>query len=168
MLAPKHQIVADAKLRGLTGRQAGLEAGYSPKTATQNASKILARPDVIAYMAEKQAETAKASGLDHAAYIDALEADRIKAAADGDHKAVATFRKLQGEALGHINAKQAPVNVNVYAGQPREERVQRLLSSLEEVGLFLPTAQGTSPAPGAPAPLVNGISASPPSDPADG
>ena len=43
----KHGFI-DALRRGFLGREAAIEAGYSPKTAAQIASRLLRDPDVVA------------------------------------------------------------------------------------------------------------------------
>ena len=46
-LLPRQRVFADALHRGLTGRQAALEAGYSPSRATRTASRLRRHPVII-------------------------------------------------------------------------------------------------------------------------
>lgn len=46
-LLPRQRVFADALHRGLTGRQAALEAGYSPSRATRTASRLRRHPAII-------------------------------------------------------------------------------------------------------------------------
>ena len=51
-LNPKQQRFVDEYLVDLNGKQAAIRAGYSPKTAIMQASRLLTNDDVAAYLTE--------------------------------------------------------------------------------------------------------------------
>ena len=54
-LLPRQRVFADALHRGLTGRQAALEAGYSPSRATRTASRLRRHIAIIEALARRRA-----------------------------------------------------------------------------------------------------------------
>lgn len=59
----RHQKFADSYLLSFNATKAGIEAGYSPKTATQTGYKLLRREDVQQYLAERRAALAASTGV---------------------------------------------------------------------------------------------------------
>lgn len=53
-LSPRHQIFADAILRGSSQTDAAIEAGYSERSAYNQANRLMKNDEVIAYIAERR------------------------------------------------------------------------------------------------------------------
>lgn len=62
-LREKHRIFAEEYLLDLNGTQAAIRAGYSPKTANQQASRLLANANIRAYIDRKLAERSRRTGI---------------------------------------------------------------------------------------------------------
>lgn len=74
-LTPKHRKFVDEFLIDLNGSQAAIRTGYAKAGARVRASELLAREDVKAALAEKQAETsadAQARGRDARAELEQI------------------------------------------------------------------------------------------------
>lgn len=53
-LTGKHRAFADAKLAGMSNRDAAIAAGYSAKTAGPAGTRLAKRPDIAAFVAKYQ------------------------------------------------------------------------------------------------------------------
>lgn len=53
-LTGKHRAFADAKLAGMSNRDAAIAAGYSAKTAGPAGTRLAKRPDIAAFIAKYQ------------------------------------------------------------------------------------------------------------------
>lgn len=62
-LNAKQQRFCDEYLIDLNGTQAAIRAGYSPKTANEQASQLLAKLSTQEYISEKQKEISKNTGI---------------------------------------------------------------------------------------------------------
>ena len=62
-LTLKQQRFADEYLIDLNGKQAAIRAGYSPKSAEQQASALLSNPKVRAYIDERMAQHSARTGV---------------------------------------------------------------------------------------------------------
>lgn len=62
-LTPKQKRFADEYLIDSNGTQAAIRAGYSPKTANEQASQLLAKLNIKEYVARRSAELAEKTGL---------------------------------------------------------------------------------------------------------
>lgn len=62
-LSPKQQRFADEYLIDLNATQAAIRAGYSPKSAEQQGSRLLRNAKVRAYIDERMAEHSKRTGV---------------------------------------------------------------------------------------------------------
>lgn len=62
-MSPRHQIFADARLRGATQTDAALEAGYAESNARKTGSVLGTNADIVAYIAERQLEAAERATL---------------------------------------------------------------------------------------------------------
>lgn len=62
-LRDKQRTFAEEYLIDLNGTQAAIRAGYSPKTANQQASRLLANANIRAYIDRKLAERSRRTGI---------------------------------------------------------------------------------------------------------
>ncbi len=62
-LSPKQQLFADEYLIDLNATQAAIRAGYSPKTADQQGSRLLTIVKVRTYIEQKMAERSRRTGI---------------------------------------------------------------------------------------------------------
>src|SRR5690606_39059672 len=62
-LTPKQQRFADEYLIDLNATQAAIRAGYSPKSAEQQGSRLLSNAKVRAYIDERMAELSRRTGV---------------------------------------------------------------------------------------------------------
>jgi phage terminase small subunit len=62
-LTPKQQRFADEYLIDLNQTQAAIRAGYSVKTATEQASRLLTNVNISAYISERMAEHSARTGV---------------------------------------------------------------------------------------------------------
>lgn len=62
-LRPKQKLFADEYLKDLNATRAAIDAGYSRKTAYSIANENLNKPEIKAYIAQKQQEIAKKNEL---------------------------------------------------------------------------------------------------------
>ena len=85
----KQQTFADEYLLDLNGKQAAIRAGYSPKTAESQASRLLTNAKVAEYIAKAQQERSKRLQID---------ADWIVEKLVGNHA-----RAMELDELGHSN-----------------------------------------------------------------
>lgn len=63
-LTPKQELFALEYLKDLNGTQAAIRAGYSPKTAQEQASRLLSNPMVSAFIAERHRPRLEKLGRD--------------------------------------------------------------------------------------------------------
>lgn len=106
-LTPKQQRFADEYLIDLNATQAAIRAGYSPKSAEQQGSRLLSNAKVRAYIDERMAEHSKRTGvnqeriirelariafLDPTQLIDMDTAELLSNAAEDDRAAIASVK----------------------------------------------------------------------------
>lgn len=63
-LAAKHQRFVEEYLKDLNGAQAAIRAGYSAKTAKEQASRLLTNANVLEALSEAQERRSKKTGID--------------------------------------------------------------------------------------------------------
>lgn len=62
-MTPKQQAFVNEYLIDLNATQAAIRAGYSPRTANEQASRLLAKDNISAAVAEAQAKRAEETGI---------------------------------------------------------------------------------------------------------
>jgi len=62
-LTPKQQRFADEYLIDLNATQAAIRAGYSPRTANEQAARLLAKVSVRSYIDQRMAELSRRTGV---------------------------------------------------------------------------------------------------------
>ncbi|HAL7886072.1 TPA: terminase small subunit, partial [Escherichia coli] len=67
-LTPKQELFCREYLKDLNGTQAAIRAGYSEKTANEQASRLLANVNVQKFVAELKSARVEQTGID-AAYV---------------------------------------------------------------------------------------------------
>jgi len=103
-LTPKQQRFADEYLIDLNATQAAIRAGYSPKSAEQQGSRLLSNAKVRAHIDQRMAELSRRTGvtqeriirelariafLDPTQVVDMEKAELLKNASEDDKAAIA-------------------------------------------------------------------------------
>lgn len=126
-LTPKQARFAAEYLVDLNGTQAAIRAGYSPRTANQMASDLLAKPDIAALIAEKQARQLERADLTATRVLEEL---RRLAFSDvtglfdehGNLKPLHTLTPEQAAAIASLEV----VKKNITAGDGQIDTVHKL------------------------------------------
>jgi len=127
-LNPRQQRFAQAYILAPNGAQAAISAGYSPKTATVQGSRLLTNVNVCAAISEAESRIARQNGVDHEYLI-----KKYKAFADGakvDAKPADELHALDslGKHLGFFKKdnEQSKPEIQVAQAVGLEERLARL------------------------------------------
>ena len=99
-MTPRHQIFADAKLRGETDTEAATTAGYAVRSAYNQGHRLMRNDEIIAYIALQRAQAAQNAALSVEWVLEALQADRLQATALGQPAAATTAAVHIGKHLG--------------------------------------------------------------------
>lgn len=104
-LSPKQERFAREYLLDLNATQAAIRAGYSPKTAQEQASRLLSNVMVAARVAELKAK--RAEKVDRTAHdvLNDIIAVTAQARDEGDLKTALKGLELQGKHLGMFTDK---------------------------------------------------------------
>lgn len=124
-LTPKQQRFVDEYLTDLNATQAAIRAGYSPRSATVEGSRLLANAKVAAVLAERQAKVSERCELTAESHLAMLEELRDKAAREGQFAAAITAETKRGEVAGlYVKRRE---DVTKLSPAERAERVKRVL-----------------------------------------
>lgn len=104
-LNPKRAEFVRQYLVDLNGTQAAIRAGYSPKTARQQADQLLSKLDVREAVAKAQAEKASEVGRTAQDVLKDIMECTTQAREDGDLKTALKGLELQGKHLGMFTDK---------------------------------------------------------------
>jgi phage terminase small subunit len=78
-LTPKQQRFVEEYLVDSNGTQAAIRAGYSPRTANEQASDLLAKPSIAEAVAAGRAKLSEKTGLDAQWVLDGLKKNYLRA-----------------------------------------------------------------------------------------
>lgn len=104
-LNPKRARFVAEYLVDLNGTQAAIRAGYSPKTARQQADQLLSKLDVKEAVAKAQADKAIEVGRTAQDVLNDIMECTTQAREDGDLKTALKGLELQGKHLGMFTDK---------------------------------------------------------------
>ena len=114
-IGPRIDRFVDEYLVDLNGTQAAIRAGYSEKTAAQQASRLLRNVKVQQAIATRQKELAEKRAWDVERLVDEAESN-LELARTGGYKGIGSANgalELIGRATGLLNDKQQPGSVPV-------------------------------------------------------
>ncbi|VVE90411.1 terminase small subunit [Pandoraea bronchicola] len=118
----KKRLFADAVLAGKSNKDAAIEAGYSPATASAAGSRLVKDKDVVAYLAQhmkkpvaKQPAASKAGKATVAP--DAAAVTAVAMAAGFDLHAILTFKDPKEFLLAAMNDQQTEPKLRVDAAK---------------------------------------------------
>ena len=99
-LTPKQQLFVDEYLVDLNATQAAIRAGYSPKTANEQAPRLLVNVSIQKLISEAmQARSEEVERTARDVFKDIIEVTQ-DARSEGDHKTALRGLELQGKHLG--------------------------------------------------------------------
>ena len=75
----------------------------APKTATQSASRVAARPQVLLALRDLFMEAKKITLLSHAQWLDMMISAFHESMAEGNRTAAASFGRLMGQGIGSLS-----------------------------------------------------------------
>lgn len=104
-LSPKQERFAREYLLDLNATQAAIRAGYSPKTAQEQASRLLSNVMVAARVAELKAKRAEKADRTAQDVLNDIIAVTAQARDEGDLKTALKGLELQGKHLGMFTDK---------------------------------------------------------------
>ena len=134
-LTPKQQRFADEWLIDMNGKAAAIRAGYSPKSAEQQASRLLSNAKVRAYLDERMAEHSTRTGVNQERII--RELARI-AFLDPTQLVNMDSAELLDDTSADDRAAIASVKVKTMSGETemieREVRFADKIKALELLG----------------------------------
>lgn len=99
-LTPKQSAFVAEYLIDLNGTQAAVRAGYSPRTANEQAARLLAKDSVKEAVAEAKAKRAEECARTALDVLKDIQADTRLARAQGDLKTSLRGLELEGKHLG--------------------------------------------------------------------
>lgn len=111
------------------GRQACVRAGYSPKAASQQATKLLANERIRDLIAKLQSEQPPADDMSRSGHVKALADIRDKALANGKYQAAAQAEKARGLALG-FQGPRKPGPGGGASAQDDQETLSKIFESV--------------------------------------
>jgi len=125
-MTPKQARFVAEYLIDLNGTQAAIRAGYSPKTANEQASRLLAKANISAEVKARQAKQLETLDFDAARILQeigrlALADRRSFYREDGTPKAMSELTAAQGAALADVEILVR----NVEAGDGRSDMVHK-------------------------------------------
>jgi len=135
-LTPKQQRFADEYLIDLNATQAAIRAGYSPRTANEQAARLLAKVSVRSYIDQRMAELSRRTGVTQERII--RELARIAfvnppEVVDMDEaRIMATATEDDTAAIASVKVKTIPTESGT--GIEREIRFADKIKALELLG----------------------------------
>ncbi len=99
-MTPRHQIFADALLRGATQTAAALEAGYAESRAHVTGSELVRNSKIVAYIAEQRQKAADGAELSVEWVLLALTETYASARTESQHATAHATAVSIGKHLG--------------------------------------------------------------------
>ena len=112
-LVPKIDRFVDEYLVDLNGTQAAIRAGYSEKTAAQQASRLLRNVKVQQAITTSQKQLAEKGAWDVERLVDEAETDLMAARAGTQVSSASGALEIRGRVTGLLNEKHQPGQVQV-------------------------------------------------------
>lgn len=137
-LSDKRQNFVNEYLVDLNGTQAAIRAGYSAKTANEQAARLLANVNIQQAVAEKMAERSKRTGVSQDRVV--LELAKIafvKMTDIVDTNGIIKSSATEDDLSCIESVKYKSYNTNTGSGVEREVKVSSKLKALELLGKHL-------------------------------
>jgi phage terminase small subunit len=110
----KQERFCQEYLKDQNGTQAATRAGYSEKTANEQASRLLANVNIKARIAELMAPIAEAAGITLSEHLKSLKALRDRADAAEQYSAAITAEVSCGKASGlYVDKVEQKITVSI-------------------------------------------------------
>ena len=115
-----------------THTDAALKAGYAPKSATQEASRLMRNPKVQAYYQKKSNEVNRAFTVTKGNYVRRQQVLSQKLVDEGKIDKALGFENLIGKATGQFIETHIHGNLNDLSKQEKLNEIKRLKELQEE------------------------------------
>ena len=115
-----------------THTDAAIKAGYSPKSATQEASRLMRNPKVQAYYQKKSNEVNRAFTVTKGNYVRRQQVLSQKLVDEGKIDKALGFENLIGKATGQFIETHIHGNLNDLSKQEKLDEIKRLKTLQEE------------------------------------
>ncbi len=115
-----------------THTDAALKAGYAPKSATQEASRLMRNPKVQAYYQKKSNEVNRAFTVTKGNYVRRQQVLSQKLVDEGKIDKALGFENLIGKATGQFIETHIHGNLNDLTKQEKLDEIKRLKTLQEE------------------------------------
>ena len=115
-----------------THTDAALKAGYAPKSATQEASRLMRNPKVQAYYQKKSNEVNRAFTVTKGNYVRRQQVLSQKLVDEGKVDKALGFENLIGKATGQFIETHIHGNLNDLSKQEKLDEIKRLKTLQEE------------------------------------
>ena len=115
-----------------THTDAAIKAGYSPKSATQEASRLMRNPKVQAYYQKKSNEVNRAFTVTKGNYVRRQQVLSQKLVDEGKIKEAAPFEQLIGKATGQFVETHLHGNLSDLAKEEKLDEIKRLKTLQQE------------------------------------
>ena len=115
-----------------THTDAAIKAGYSPKSATQEASRLMRTPKVQAYYQKKSNEVNRAFTVTKGNYVRRQQVLSQKLVDEGKIDKALGFENLIGKATGQFIETHIHGNLNDLSKQEKLDEIKRLKTLQEE------------------------------------
>lgn len=133
---PKHELLVQEYLVDLNKTQAAIRAGYSPKSATQQASELFAKPNIRSRVEELLARRATRTGVNQDRIVRELARIAFAQAPDVINMSDATVKTSADvddlAVIQSVKVKTIPTSEGT--GYEREVRLADKLKALELLG----------------------------------
>ena len=115
-----------------THTDAAIKAGYAPKSATQEASRLMRNPKVQAYYQKKSNEVNRAFTVTKGNYVRRQQVLSQKLVDEGKIDKALGFENLIGKATGQFIETHIHGNLNDLSKQEKLDEIKRLKTLQEE------------------------------------
>ena len=115
-----------------THTDAAIKAGYAPKSATQEASRLMRNPKVQAYYQKKSNEVNRAFTVTKGNYVRRQQVLSQKLVDEGKIDKALGFENLIGKATGQFIETHIHGNLNDLTKQEKLDEIKRLKTLQEE------------------------------------
>ena len=115
-----------------TRTEAAIHAGYSPKSATQEAAGLIQNPKIQKYLQHRSNEVKRTFNVNKTNYVRRQQVLSQKLVDEGKIKDAAPFEQLIGKATGQFVETHLHGNLNEMAKQEKLDEIKRLKTLQQE------------------------------------
>ena len=109
-----------------TRTEAAIHAGYSPKSATQEAAGLMQNPKIQKYLQTRSNEVNRAFTVTKNNYVRRQQVLSQKLVDEGKIKDASVYETLIGKATGQFSETNVNLNINASDLKEREDEIKRL------------------------------------------